>query len=117
MKKTRNRVYKKSYESKELFLFTINNGGTYWWAIQPICRAIAKKHKTGVFDLDKATEAFYRVANISAKDYWAKFCFPDSKWSDIFPVQCRYTVAVDLLNHYTDYIIELSKEMDKKTAK
>ena len=117
MKKTRNMVYKRSDESKELLLCTINNGDIYRGAIKPICRAIAKKHKANIFDLDKATGAFYRVAKISAKDYWAKFCFPDSKWSDIFPVQCCYTVAVDLLNHYTDYIIELSKEMDKKTAK
>lgn len=117
MKKTRNMVYKRSDESKELLLCTINNGDIYRGAIKPICRAIAKKHKANIFDLDKATGAFYRVANISAKDYWAKLCSPDSKWNDIFSVQCRYTVAVDLLNYYTDYIIELSKEMDKKIAK
>lgn len=117
MKKTSSMVYKRSDESKELLLCTINNGDIYRGAIQPICRAIAKKHKAGVFDLDKATGAFYRVANIAAKDYWASLYSSDSKWSDIFSVQCRYTVAVDLLEYYTDYIIELSKEMDKETAK
>ena len=117
MKKTNSMVYKRSDESKELLLYTINDWFIYQEAIQPICRAIAKKHKADIFDLDKATGAFYRVANISARKYWVELCSPDSKWNNIFPVQCRYTVAVDLLNHYTDYIIELSNEMDKKTAK
>lgn len=117
MKKTSSMVYKRSVESKELFLCTINNRFIYQEAIQPTCRALAKKHKAGVFDLDKATECFYKVASISARDYWIKFCSSTPEWYTIFPTQRRYTVAVDLLNHYTDYIIELSKEMDKETAK
>lgn len=117
MKKTRNMVYKRSIESKELFVFTIGNKYIYREVIQPVCRFIAKKHKANLFDLDKATDFFYKVAGISAIKYWINYCSPDSKWNDIFSVQCRYTVAVDLLNYYTDYIIELSKEMDKKTAK
>ena len=117
MKKTSSMVYKKSIESKELFSYTINNGYIYREAIKPACCNIAKKHKANTFDLDKATGYFYKIANIAARAYWIECCSPIPEWNSIFSVQCRYTVAVDLLNYYTDYIIELSKEMDKKTAK
>lgn len=103
MKRTSSMTYYETDESRELELYTTNNGGLYRQMITPIINNLHKKYKRGTYDADKAVDLWYNVATEGAKLYNREFG-SGSQWSRLFNVQCRYTVAVNLESYYKEEV-------------
>lgn len=96
MKRTKNMIYQKTQESTELFFFTTNTQELYP-QIQYTVRNLAKKFAKGVYDAEKAVDAFYYIA-CAASDLY-------KKWFGYgFSVADRFTAAVDLRDYFTENI-------------
>lgn len=98
MKRTKSMVYKTSEEARELMLCTVNEAGLYPW-IQAVIKSLAKKAKKGVYDSEKAIDAWYPVATEMSKRYYKYFGY-------MFTVQERFTAAVDIEEYYRDEVFE-----------
>lgn len=95
MKRTKNMVYAPSAEAHELFLYAINDGDLYRNMVSPIIENMKKKAAKGIYNKEKAVDAFYYAANQASKDYYRDFGYN-------FSVQNRFTVAVEMVEYYTD---------------
>ena len=104
MNKTRNMVYTPSEEARELFICVINNGDAYPH-IQAIIKTLAKKLHKGIYDKDKAAEAYYHVACEESERYHKNFGYR-------FTVTERWTVAVDMEEYYYDHVVEKEEELN-----
>lgn len=99
MKITKNMYYEKSWESDELFLYSINSDTLYvCWTISAICN-LHRKYQKGTFDKDKAVILFYHMTTDAAKEYQAEID-ADTQFS----VNARWTAACDLLKYYMEDI-------------
>ena len=103
MKRTSSMTYHETDESRELELYTTNNGGLYRQMITPIINSLRKKCQRGTYDADKAVDLWYNVATEGAKLYNKEFG-SGSQWNRLFSVQCRYTVAVNLESYYKEEV-------------
>ena len=90
-------VIEKTVESKELALFTENEEIFNRWIID-IVRNLAKKYNKGIFDNDKAIDAFYPVACKGSELYNKNFGYS-------FTVTERFSAAADMVSFYMDNII------------
>ena len=99
MKRTKSMIYNETVESHELYLYTINDGYLYDHATLYIINSLRKKAKRGVYDSNKAVDAFYRLATMASDKYYKDFGYK-------FDVQVRFTVAVDLESYYKEDILE-----------
>jgi len=97
MKRTKNMFYKESEESRELELFAENDGDLYRGRILPIINSLTKKAKKGIYDSEKAVDAFYYVADAAAKMYGRYY-------GGSFTVQERFTVAVNMEEYYKEQV-------------
>lgn len=73
MKRTNNMVIRPTTESRELGLYATNDDYLYTTRIVPVVRNLAKKHTKGVFDADRAIDAFYPIATDAARKYCREF--------------------------------------------
>ena len=96
MKRTKSMVYNKTQESTELFFFTTNTESIYP-QIQNTVRNLAKKYAKGVYNAEKAIDAFYYIA-CAASDLYKKW------YGYGFSVSDRFSAAVDLRNYFTENI-------------
>ena len=80
MKRTSSMTYHETDESRELELYTTNNGGLYRQMITPIINSLRKKYQRGTYDADKAVDLWYNVATEGAKLYNKEFG-SDSQWT------------------------------------
>ena len=96
MKRTKNMIYNQTQESIELTHFAANTESIY----PQICatvRNLAKKFTKGVYDAEKAVDAFYYIA-CAASDLY-------KKWFGYgFSVGDRFSAAVDLRDYFTENI-------------
>lgn len=103
MKRTKNMVYSPSIESRELTLYTTNDGRIYDYWIVPVVRNLAKKFAKGIFDPDKAIDAFFPVACEAAKMYCKEFARLEDA-PHVFSVTDRFTVTADMVDYYMENI-------------
>ena len=103
MKRTKNMIYKPSIESRELALYATNTARLYDYYIVPVVRNLAKKMAKGIFDADKAIDAFYPIACEAAKMYCKEFARLEDA-PHVFSVSDRFTVARDVLDEYMENI-------------
>ena len=99
MKRTKNMVYRETVESRELLLYTINDGTTYKKAIIPTLENLKKHCKRGNYDVERAIDSWYRVATIESNEYKKDYGYS-------FSVGDRFTVAVELEKYYREEIFE-----------
>lgn len=99
MKRTRNMIYKASEEARELYLVADNEGRLYPMR-QAIEANLTKKMNKGIFDADKAIEAFYYLMDAASKQYKKDFGY-------MFSVTERWTAAADMAS---DYIEEMKMQ-------
>lgn len=99
MKRTRNMVYKPTEESRELVLYADNTYSVYSRSILPTVESLKKKAAKGVYDTEKAVDAFYYVACAASDEYNREFGYS-------FSVQDRFTAAVELEEYYRETIME-----------
>ena len=95
MKRTRTMVYKPTEESRELMLYTINNGELYRRQITPVINSLRKKAVKGTYDSEKAIDAWYYVACSASQMYNKDFGYS-------FTVTDRFTAAVELEQYYRE---------------
>jgi hypothetical protein len=98
MKRTKNMVYNPTEEARELFLYAVNNGNLYRRMIENVLDSLEKKIKKGVYDREKAVDAWYYVATEASKYYEKDFGYR-------FSVADRFTVAVDMAEYYEEQIL------------
>lgn len=103
MKRTKSMIYKPSDEARELTLYAVNTERLYSRMIVPIVRNLAKKFSKGIFDAEKAVDAFYPVANEAAKMYCKEFARLEDA-PHVFSVTDRFTAAADMVNEYMEDI-------------
>lgn len=99
MKRTNNMIYRATEESKELTLALVNDGEFYDRFITPVINNLSKKLNKGIYDTDKAVDAWYPVATEYAKKY-AKL------YGGRFTVQHRFTTAVELEEYFREDVEE-----------
>jgi len=96
MKRTKSMIYNQTQESIELAHFAANTESIY----PQICatvRNLAKKFTKGVYDAEKAVDAFYYIA-CAASDLY-------KKWFGYgFSVADRFSAAVDLRDYFSENI-------------
>ena len=95
MTRTKSMIYKETEESRELFLYATNDGDLYRRMITPVIQNLRKKAKKGIYDKEKAVDAFYYVACEASKMYNKDFGYS-------FSVQDRFTAAVDMEENYRE---------------
>lgn len=95
MKKTRSMIIHETDESRELFLYSVNNGVLYARAIVPTIRNLAKKYRAGNFDAEKAIDAFYHVSTMASDMYNRDFGYR-------FTVTERYTAAASMKDYFME---------------
>ena len=96
MKRTKSMVYNQTQESIELTHFAANTELIY----PQICatvRNLAKKFAKGVYDAEKAVDAFYYIA-CAASDLYKKW------YGYSFSVADRFSAAVDLRDYFSENI-------------
>ena len=99
MKRTRSMIYTESAKAEELYLFAINDGVLYNSMISYVIRNLEKKAKKGVYDTEKAIDAWYCVAEEASRRY-------SRNYGGKFTVTERFTCAVDLETNYREQILE-----------
>ena len=97
MKHTKSMIIKETAESRELELFAENTARVYNSFIVPVVRNLAKKYAKGIFDAEKAIDAFYPAA-CAASDMYAK------EFGYRFSVGDRFTAAAYLAVAYMENI-------------
>lgn len=97
MKHTKSMTYNTTTESRELFLYATNDGNLYRQMITPIINNLRKKAQKGLYDGNKAIDAFYPVATMASNKYGKDYGYT-------FNVQDRYTVAVDMAKYYEEEV-------------
>lgn len=107
MRHTKNMFYRESVESRELFLYATNDGELYRQMITPIIDNMKRKVKNGIYDKEKAIDAWYTVATEASAHYYRDFSYK-------FSVTDRYTVAVDMASYYEDEIFYNSKNSTER---
>lgn len=96
MKRTKSMIYNQTQESIELTHFAANTQSIYP-QIQNTVRNLAKKFAKGVYDAEKAIDAFYYIA-CSASDLYKKW------YGYGFSVSDRFSAAVDLRDYFSENI-------------
>ena len=97
MKHTKSMIYKETTESRELFLYATNDGDLYRQMVTPIIANLKKKAAKGVYDHEKAIDAFYYVATEASRHYFRDFGYK-------FGVTDRYTVACEMADYYEEEV-------------
>ena len=97
MKRTKTMIYKPTEEARELFLYATNDGDLYRHMTTPVITNLKKKLAKGIYDTDKAVDAYYHIATEASKKYEKDFDYA-------FGVADRFTVAVDMEAHYREEI-------------
>jgi hypothetical protein len=98
MKRTKSMIYRESDESRELFLYAINDGNLYRNTTKYVLDNLEKKIKKGTYDREKAVDAWYNVATKASDNYKKDFGYS-------FGVTDRFTVAVDMAEYYEEQIL------------
>lgn len=97
MKRTSSMKVIETEESRELFLYAVNNGVLYSRAIVPTIQNLAKKYRKGTFDAERAVDAFYYVACFASDSYYRDFGYK-------FTVTERFTAAKNLVDYFMEDI-------------
>lgn len=97
MKRTKNMIYKETEESRELFLYATNDGNIYRSMVTPIINNLKKKATKGIYNSEKAVDAWYNVATEASNKYFKDFGYK-------FSVADRFSAAVDMEEYYREEI-------------
>lgn len=100
MKLTKSMIINPSAESRELTLYAVNNGFV-WSRINAVLKMLEKHYKKGVYDHQKAIQAFYPIACYAAKLYDSDF---GNGFTKIFDVTAKYTSAAEMEKYFYDDI-------------
>lgn len=103
MVRTKSMFYRENETTTELYLYAVNTGELYRNHIIPVINNLTRYYKKGLFDREKAIDAFYPVATIASKMYCKEFASVNS-YGNVFTVTDRFTVACDMVDRYMEQI-------------
>lgn len=92
-------IYNQTAEAIELYIFSVNEEPIYR-QLQDIKNNLIKKYKKGIYDHERAIDAFYHVTTAASNLYKRFFGYS-------FTVQDRFTTACDLAINF-----EYNEEME-----
>jgi hypothetical protein len=98
-------------EAEELHLCASNDRDLYLGYLEPIEKNFMRKVKKGIFDPEKAVQAYTTVLRSAAKRY-AKYYAEENEWAQIFPPAARTHCAKIFINAFIaeiPCILELEK--------
>ncbi len=98
MKRTKSMTYKPTTESRELFLYAINDSDIYRQQITPAIKNLKRKATKGIYDQNKSIDLFYHITTAASKKYQIDFGYS-------FSVGDRFTAAADMADYYKDEIL------------
>lgn len=93
MKRMKSMQYQETVKSRDLCLYAINNDDLYRHMTTPLIDNLKKKAEKGIYDVEKAVDAYYYIASEASKMYEKDFGYS-------FSVADRFTTAVDLEENY-----------------
>lgn len=97
MKKSKNMYVKETHESRELYLYLLNNSNLWTWILD--IKDLLKKYvELGIYEHEIAVEQYYRVATQGAKIYQHIYG-SEEDFSFIFDVTSRWTAADSLATY------------------
>ena len=82
-----------SHETRELYLFAINDADLYRQQRESIEKNLQKRFDAGTYDRNKAVKLWTYFANNAAKKYHKDFC-GNGKWHQMFSVMDRLNMAI-----------------------
>lgn len=97
MKKTKNMYINPSVESRELFLFTVNESEVYPM-IKNYVRSLSKKYDKNIYSSEKAVNGYYTIATVASNIYNRVFGYK-------FTVNERFNAAAELENYFMENVI------------
>lgn len=92
MKRTKSMYYNPTAESRELSVYAANVESVYR-TLQAIESNLDRKIAKGIYNSDKAIDAFFTAAEAAAAAYF-------KEWGYKFTVNERYNAAIELRNDY-----------------
>lgn len=104
MERTKAMYYKPSTESKELTLCSVNMIEV-WPRMEAVIKMLSMKARKGIYNADKAIEAFYPIMTEAAKIYCREYGNKLESFSRIFSVTDRFTAAIEIEKYFRDDII------------
>lgn len=102
MKRTKSHVINETIESRELYLYAVNESTIYPWTIS-VVRNLAKKWSKGTYDADKAIDAYFPIATEAAKRYCKEFARLEDA-PKMFDVTARFTAAAEMEAYYRENV-------------
>ena len=102
MKRTKSMYYYPTEESYELYLYIVNTGEIYKEFIRPLIELLRKRCQQGVYDEQKAIDAYFAIATTAAKMYNREFA---SEGVVNFSVRDRFTVAIEMEKRYLENVM------------
>lgn len=90
MKHTKSMVYRETDDSRELYLFAVNDGQLWRDDFAPRIRALQRHARRGDYSHDRAVDSLFHTMTAAAHKYQRIFRSPGFS----FPVQVRFTCAV-----------------------
>lgn len=101
MKRTKTMRIDATQESHELYLYATNTGSLYPWTCA-VVRNLARKWSKGIYDADKAIDAYFPIATEAAKRYNKEFASLDGR--PVFDVTARFTAAAMMEAYYRENV-------------
>lgn len=95
MKRTKSMHYEETIGSEELLLYVINDGNFYKERIAPLIQNLRSKAIEGLYDADKAVDAYFCVATVASNRHNKEFGYS-------FSVKDRFSAAVDMERFYRE---------------
>lgn len=99
MKRTKSMIHTPSDEARELFVYAVNDSQTYHYIKESLIPNFRKHYKKGMYDPNKAVDAYYRAATMASNNYNKDFGYK-------FSVTERFTAAVDMEKDFREDVIE-----------
>ena len=81
-----------THETKELYLYALNDAQLYHQQREAIENNLQRKFDKGIYDSEKAAKLWLYFADNAAKKYHQEFC-GNGKWFHIFNIDSRREMA------------------------
>ena len=103
MKRTKAMYYNPTAESRELTLCAVNMIDV-WPQLEYTIKMLLKKARKGIYNADKAIDAYYPIVTNAAKVYCERYGNGLESFSRIFSVTDRFTAAIEIEKYFREDI-------------
>ena len=105
-----------SEETRELYVFIMNNEDLYRRRFMPIILNLQRKMKRGMYDHEKAVKLWMYLVDDAAKEYVKEYGSQTDDVKDMFPKETRLKVAQQLADQEKENIEKGEYDVVKGTV-